>query len=167
MLSFDPVNFICMIINILILYFIAKKFLFGRVDAIIKKRQEELDTAYSAADKVTKEAQDSRHEYQMQLAEFEKERSGKMDRAIKEAEEKKASIISSANSEAEGILSNARNEADRIRSMAEIDHDKQVEELVFDVAARLAGQAISEEANSELYDRFLSQATGSGTTGKE
>ena len=50
--------------------------------------------------------------------------------------------------------------------MAEIDHDKQVEELVFDVASRLAGQAITEEANSELYDRFLSQATGTGT-GKE
>lgn len=167
MLSFDPVNFICMIINILILYFIAKKFLFGRVDAVIKKRQEELDTAYNAADKVTKEAQDTKHEYQMQLAEFEKERSEKMDEAVKEAEAKSNAIIDDANAEAASILSNAKNEADRIRSMAEIDHDKQVEELVFDVAARLAGQAISEEANSELYDRFLSQATGSNTTGKE
>lgn len=167
MLSFDPVNFICMVINLLILYFIAKKFLFGRVDEVIKKRQEELDTAYNAADKVTKDAQDTKHEYQMQLAEFEKERSEKMDEAVKEAEAKRTAIIDGANAEAESILNNAKNEADRIRSMAEIDHDKQVEELVFDVAARLAGQAISEEANSELYDRFLSQATGSNTTGKE
>ena len=166
MLSFDPVNFICMIINILILYFIAKKFLFGRVDAIIKKRQEEVDTLYSTADRVTKEAQDSRREYQMQLAEFEKERSGKMDEAIKEADARKNAIIDSANAEADEILGDARSEASRIRSMAGIDRDKQVEELVFDVAARLAGQAISEEANSELYDRFLSQATGSNT-GKE
>ena len=167
MLSFDPVNFICMIINILILYFIARKFLFGRVDAIIRKRQDELNAAYSAADKVTKEAQDSRHEYNMQLAEFEKERSEKMDAAVNEAESKKTAIIDGANAEAEDILKNAREEADRIRSVAKLEHDKQVEELVFDVAARLAGQAITEEANSELYDRFLSQATGSGKTGKE
>ena len=167
MLSFDPVNFICMIINILILYFIAKKFLFGKVDEIIKKRQEEVNSAYSAADKVTKEAQDSRHEYNMQLAEFEKERSEKMDEAVKEAEARKTAIIDDANAEAGEILKNARGEAERIKSMAKIDHDRQVEELVFDVAARLAGQAITEEANSELYDRFLSQATGSNNTGKE
>ncbi len=166
MLSFDPVNFICMIINILILYFLAKKFLFGRVDEIIKKRQEEIDTIYSTADRVTKEAQDSRREYQMQLAEFEKERSEKMDEAIKEAEARKTAIVERSNAEAEEILTEARSEASRIRSMAEIDRDKQVEELVFDVASRLAGQAITEEANSELYDKFLSQATGAGS-GKE
>ena len=166
MLSFDPVNFICMIINILILYFLAKKFLFGRVDDIIKKRQEEIDTIYSTADRVTKEAQDSRREYQMQLAEFEKERSEKMDEAIKEAEARKTAIVERSNAEAEEILTEARSEASRIRSMAEIDRDKQVEELVFDVASRLAGQAITEEANSELYDKFLSQATGAGS-GKE
>ena len=155
-----------MIINILILYFIAKKFLFGRVDDIIKKRQEEIESAYSTADRVTKEAQDSRHEYQMQLAEFEKERSAKMDEAIKEADARKTAIIDDANSQAEEILGDAKSEAERIRSMAEIDRDKQVEELVFDVASRLAGQAITEEANSELYDKFLSQATGAGS-GKE
>ncbi len=166
MLSFDPVNFICMIINILILYFLAKKFLFGRVDEIIKKRQEEIDTIYSTADRITKEAQDSRREYQMQLAEFEKERSEKMDEAIKEAEARKTAIVERSNAEAEEILTEARSEASRIRSMAEIDRDKQVEELVFDVASRLAGQAITEEANSELYDKFLSQATGAGS-GKE
>ncbi len=166
MLSFDLVNFICMIINILILYFIAKKFLFGRVNDIIAKRQEELDTAYHAADKVTQEAQSSRREYQMQLAEFEKERSEKMDKALKEAEDTKSAILEKANSEAERIVQEARNEAAHIKSMAEIDHDKQVEELVFDVAARLAGHAISEEANSEMYDKFLSQATNSNT-GKE
>jgi len=165
-LSFDPVNFICMIINILILYFLAKKFLFGRVDEIIKKRQEEIDTIYSTADRITKEAQDSRREYQMQLAEFEKERSEKMDEAIKEAEARKTAIVERSNAEAEEILTEARSEASRIRSMAEIDRDKQVEELVFDVASRLAGQAITEEANSELYDKFLSQATGAGS-GKE
>lgn len=166
MLSFDPVNFICMIINILILYFIAKKFLFGRVNDIIAKRQDELNTSYSTADKITQEAQSNRRELQMQLAEFEKERSDKMDEAIKEAEYRKNAILEKANNEADSIIKEARNEAAHIRSMAGIDHDKQVEELVFDVATRLAGHAISEETNSEMYDRFLSQATTSGT-GKE
>ncbi|MBO5552481.1 MAG: hypothetical protein J5966_11050 [Lachnospiraceae bacterium] len=163
MLSFDPVNFVCMIINILILFFIAKKFLFGRVNDIIEKRDQEIKDSYATADKVTKEAQTNRREYQMQVAELEKEKSQLMDKAIKEAGDRKADIIDKANHEAEEIVKAARDEAARIRSVAGIDHDKQVEELVFDVASRLAGQAITEEANSELYDRFLAQATGKGT----
>ncbi|MBQ8956428.1 MAG: ATP synthase F0 subunit B [Lachnospiraceae bacterium] len=166
MLSFDLVNFICMIINILILFFIAKKFLFGRVNDIIARRQAEIRDSYATADKVTKEAQTSRREYQMQVAEFEKEKSQLMDKAIKEADDRKTSIIDKANSDAEDIVKTARDEASRIRSVAEIDHDKKVEELVFDVASRLAGQAITEEANSELYDKFLAQATGKGTGNK-
>ena len=55
MLSFDPVNFVCMIINILILFFIAKKFLFGRVNDIIEKRDQEIKDSYATADRVTKE----------------------------------------------------------------------------------------------------------------
>ena len=85
MLSFDLVNFICMIINILILFFIAKKFLFGRVNAIIAKRQEEINLSYSTADKVTKEAKENRREYQMQIAELEKDKSDILDKAMKEA----------------------------------------------------------------------------------
>ncbi|MCR5774319.1 MAG: ATP synthase F0 subunit B [Lachnospiraceae bacterium] len=163
MLSFDPVNFICMIINILILFFIAKKFLFGRVNEIIAKRDEEIKSAYATADKVTREAQADRREYQMQLAELEKEKGEILDKARQEADAEKGDIIGKANAETEEIIRKAREEASRIKSVAEIDHDKQVEELVFDVASRLAGQAISKEANSELYDKFLSQATGSGT----
>ncbi len=162
MLSFDLVNFICMIINILILFFIAKKFLFGRVNAIIAKRQEEINLSYSTADKVTKEAKENRREYQMQIAELEKDKSDILDKAMKEADDRKTAIIEKADADAEEILQKAREEASHIKSVAEIDHDKKVEEIVFDVAARLAGQAISEEANSELYDKFLSQATGSG-----
>ena len=163
MLSFDPVNFVCMIINILILFFLAKKFLFGRVNSIIEKRDQEIKDSYATADKVTKEAQTSRREYQMQVAEFDKEKAQLMDRAMKEAEERKTSIIDKANLEAEGIVRTAKDEAVRIKNVAGLEHDKQVEELVFDVASRLAGQAITEEANSELYDRFLAQAAGKGT----
>ncbi|MBR1523872.1 MAG: ATP synthase F0 subunit B, partial [Lachnospiraceae bacterium] len=141
-------------------------FLFGRVNDIIAKRQAEIRDSYATADKVTKEAQTSRREYQMQVAEFEKEKSQLMDKAIKEADDRKTSIIDKANSDAEDIVKTARDEASRIRSVAEIDHDKKVEELVFDVASRLAGQAITEEANSELYDKFLAQATGKGTGNK-
>ncbi|MBQ4481829.1 MAG: ATP synthase F0 subunit B [Lachnospiraceae bacterium] len=163
MLSFDLVNFICMVINILIIFLLTKKFLFGRVNDIIEKRREEISDSYAAADKVTKEAQQTKKDYEYNTALFEKEKSEMMADARKEADEKSTAIVEKANADAAEIIKNAHAEAAYIKSLAELDRDKQVEEVVFDVAARLAGQAITEEANSDLYDKFLSQATGRET----
>ncbi len=163
MLSFDLVNFICMVINILIIFLLTKKFLFGRVNDIIAKRREEISDSYAAADKVTKEAQQTKKDYEYNTALFEKEKSEMMADARREADEKSTAIVEKANADAAEIIKNAHAEAAYIRNLAELDRDKQVEEVVFDVAARLAGQAITEEANSDLYDKFLSQATGRET----
>lgn len=152
-----------MVINILIIFLLTKKFLFGRVNDIIEKRREEISDSYAAADKVTKEAQQTKKDYEYNTALFEKEKSEMMADARKEADEKSTAIVEKANADAAEIIKNAHAEAAYIKSLAELDRDKQVEEVVFDVAARLAGQAITEEANSDLYDKFLSQATGRET----
>ena len=152
-----------MVINILIIFLLTKKFLFGRVNDIIEKRREEISDSYAAADKVTKEAQQTKKDYEYNTALFEKEKSEMMADARKEAGEKSTAIVEKANADAAEIIKNAHAEAAYIKSLAELDRDKQVEEVVFDVAARLAGQAITEEANSDLYDKFLSQATGRET----
>ena len=39
MLKFDMVNFVCVVINLLVLYVLMKKFVFGRVAKIIDARQ--------------------------------------------------------------------------------------------------------------------------------
>ncbi len=159
MLSFDPVNFIFMIINVLIIFFIAKKFLFGRVDDIIKKREEEIADSYKAADKVTEEALTSRKEYEDKLQSVEKEKAEIISDAAKKADAESSRIIGRANEEADKIIKAANDDADNIRKAAEIVHDKEVERVVFDVAAHLAGTTMTEEANSELYDKFLKQAS--------
>ena len=159
MLSFDLVNFIFMIINVLILFLIAKKFLFGRVDEIIKKREEEIADSYKAADKATEEALASRKEYEDKVRSVEKEKAEIISDASKKAETESSRIIGKANEEADKIIKAANYEADSIRKAAEIVLDKDVERVVFDVAAHLAGTTMTEEANSELYDKFLKQAS--------
>ena len=156
MLSFDPVNFIFMIINVLILFFLAKKFLFGRVDDVIKKREEDIQNAYIAADRVTDEALRSKKEYETKLAAAEKETGRMIDETSKKAKAESEAIIEKANAEAADILKNAAQEAEKLKSAAEMARDKEVERVVFDVAARLAGQNMTDQANSDLYEKFLS-----------
>jgi ATP synthase F0 subunit b len=159
MLSFDLVNFIFMIINVLILFFLAKKFLFGRVDDIIKKREEEIDNTYVAADRVTDEALRSKKEYEAKLEATEKEMARLLDETSQKAKAESDAIIKKAEAEAADILKSATEEAGRLKSAAEVARDKEVERVVFDVAARLAGQNMSDQSNSELYDQFLSNVS--------
>jgi ATP synthase F0 subunit b len=159
MLSFDPVNFIFMIINVLILFFLAKKFLFGRVDDIIRKRGEEIDNAYVAADRVTDEALRNKKEYETKLEATEKEAARLLDETAQKARAESDVIIKKAEAEAADILKSATEEAGRLKSAAEMARDKEVERIVFDVAARLAGQNMSDQSNSELYDQFLSNVS--------
>ena len=103
MLSFDLVNFIFMIINVLILFLIVKKFLFGRVDEIIKKREEEIADSYKAADKATEEALASRKEYEDKVRSVEKDKAEIISDASKKAETESSRIIGKANEEADKI----------------------------------------------------------------
>ena len=57
MLSFDWFNFICMIINLLILYFLMKKYLFGRVNKILEERKKEIEGGFLEAEEKKKEAE--------------------------------------------------------------------------------------------------------------
>jgi F0F1-type ATP synthase membrane subunit b/b' len=63
------------VINLLILLFFVKKFLFDKIDAIIQKRQQEVDEATEAADKAAQEARAAKKEYEkkIELADEEKE----------------------------------------------------------------------------------------------
>ncbi len=160
MLSFDLWNFIFMIINILILFFIAKKFLFGRVDSIIEKRKAEIAKSYDEADKALEKAVSDKKEYEDKLVKLENEKAEAVNKAAERINSEREGILEKADQEAKDIISAAREEAERITNAANLKHDKEVEEVVFNVASRLAGQAVSDEAGSRLYDQFLKEAEG-------
>ena len=68
MLDFSIVNIVCIILNLLLLYVIFKKFLFDRVDKVIMQRKEEVDEATKAADLATKKALETKKEYEEKIA---------------------------------------------------------------------------------------------------
>ena len=166
MISFDLANCIFMIINVLILVFLAKKFLFGRVDAIIAKRKEELDKSYQDAGEAIKEAEAVKKDYEEKLVLLEEEKTEAINKAAEKVYSERDGIIKKANDDANVILEAAREEAERITHAAELRHDKDVEEVIFSVASRLAGQAVTGEAGGSLYDQFLGEAEGQIGNGK-
>ena len=61
------VNFVCVVINLLVLYVLMKKFVFGRVAKIIDARQAMIEEKNAAAVKTQREAESLKKEYEKSL----------------------------------------------------------------------------------------------------
>ncbi len=158
MLTTSIVNIACTIINLLILYFIARKFLFDRIDAVFAKRQEEVDEATKAADAATKEALATKKEYEdkIELADVEKEQI--LADIKKQGYEEYDRIIGDAKKRGEQILVEAKHNAEVENERAKEVYAAQLTDMVIDAASKIAATKHSTQDDIELYDKFISEA---------
>ena len=67
MLDFDVWTIVFSVINILVLFFFLKKFLFGRVNAMLEKRAQMVQADLDQAKQSTQEAEQLKSEYEATL----------------------------------------------------------------------------------------------------
>ena len=158
MLKFDMVNFVCVVINLLVLYVLMKKFVFGRVTRIIDARQAMIEEKNAAAAKTQKEAESLKKEYEKSL-ENANETSVQI---VREAKDK-------ARAEYNKILARAAVDAEAMKAGAQkaiaTEREKQMDELhvqIMDLAVEAAGKIMADKASQEtdkaIYDAFLNEA---------
>ena len=158
MLKFDLVNFVCVVINLLVLYVLMKKFVFGRVTKIIDARQAMIEEKNAAAAKTQKEAESLKKEYEKSL-ENANETSVQI---VREAKDK-------ARAEYNKILARAAVDAEAMKAGAQkaiaTEREKQMDELhvqIMDLAVEAAGKIMADKASQEtdkaIYDAFINEA---------
>lgn len=161
MLNISPANIIYTVINLLLLFFVCKKFLFGPVDRILEERKKEIEEATAGAEKATEAAELKAVEYEGKLARIDQER----EKLIAETKEKSLA-------EYDTVLENARKEADQIvadaRKAAEIEAQRareqqatELEELVLDAAQKISLSKHDDDADRKLYDEFIRKGASS------
>ena len=155
MLRLD-INLVFTIINLLVLYFLMKKFLFKPVNNIIAQREEAIKKQFDDADEAQKKADDLKKQYEDSLANA-KEDSAKL---VQEAREKARveydRIVKSADEEvtkrmqkAEETIQEEKNKS--IRSM-----QSEIQNLVV-AASKVVGDQVSPEHSQKLYDDFIAE----------
>lgn len=158
MLKFDMVNFVCVVINLLVLYVLMKKFVFGRVTKIIDARQAMIEEKNAAAAKTQEEAESLKKEYEKSL-ENANETSVQI---VREAKDK-------ARAEYNKILARAAVDAEAMKAGAQkaiaTEREKQMDELhvqIMDLAVEAAGKIMADKASQEtdkaIYDAFINEA---------
>ncbi|MBE6667070.1 MAG: F0F1 ATP synthase subunit B [Ruminococcaceae bacterium] len=145
------------LLNLVLLFFILKKFLFKPVKNILAKRQSEIDSKYDVADQAINEAEQSRVEYEEKLSGAKAEADAILQTATDTAKLRGDKIVADAQLKADGIIRRAETEAELERKKA-IDGIKQ--EIV-SVSGAIAEKMIEREINTDdhraLIDSFIEE----------
>ncbi len=158
MLNISVVNIICIILNLLILYVVFKKFLFGRIDAILEKRQKEVEDATNAADKAIAEARDAKREYEKKISLADKEKEKILADIKKQGYDDYERIVSDARKKSDQIITEARHNAEAEAERAREEYAADIKDMVIDAASKIAASGRNTEEDLKLYDKFIDEA---------
>ena len=158
MLSVDPFNLICTVVNLLILFVALRIFLFKPVQNIIAKRHQLADAQLAKAADAQKEAESLKQQYNASLAETEAKKQQILGEARKDADEQYHKIVEEARTKAKQIedraVAEAKNEKDRILKNTE----QEIADMVVEAAGKIVGSQSGAKIDRSLYDEFLNKA---------
>lgn len=157
MLEFHVSTILFTIINLLVLYVFLRKFLFGRINAVLEQRSALVKGEIDSAEENSRQAQELKAQYEEKLT---------------DARQEAAKIVADAQNRAqrayEGKLAQAEDDAKRLRGEAEarIASEREamlrgarseVASLALMAAAKVAGKAMDSADDTALVDAFLSE----------
>lgn len=162
MLEFDPWTILFSIINILVLFLFLKKFLFGRVNAMLEKRAQMVQGTLDEAQQKAEEAEQLKQTYEETLSTAKQEAKQILLTAEQNARAQGDRITAQAQSQADTMVSEAQKEIERERRNTLEGVQSEIADLALTAAAKLMDKQMNEETNRKLVDEFLAEE-GVGT----
>ena len=158
--AFVGVNFwtaLFILLNTLIIFFVAKKFLFAPVMKIIESRQQEIDDMYTQAGNARDEAEKLQHQYEEKLSQA----AATSERLVKEAtvraQGREEEIIREANARAEAIRAKASADIAQEKKKALNDAKDEISVIALSIAGKVVGRELDAADQSKLVDRFIEE----------
>ena len=158
--AFVGVNFwtaLFILLNTLIIFFVAKKFLFVPVMNIITARQQEIDDMYTQAGNAREQALTLQSEYEDKLSQA----AATSERLVKEAtvraQGREEEIIRQANERAEAIRAKASADIAQEKKKALNDAKDEISAIALAIAGKVVGRELDENDQSKLVDSFIEE----------
>lgn len=152
------INLVFTIINLIVLYLLMKRFLFGPITNIMEQRKALIDQQFASARDTEQKALELKTQYEESLKTAKEESFRIMDQAKGEAKTQAERIMQDASGQADEIIAKAR-ENIRLEQEASMKQmEGKVAELAMAAAAKIMGERNSNEQDLSLYDQFLEKA---------
>lgn len=145
------------IINLLVTYFILKRFLFKPAINMIRKRQSSIDTDLKYAKETRQAADEKFAEASARIEGSIREASSIVNDAKIQAESQSDAIIISAKKEASEIVARADVDIERMRNAMMEEMRDEVADLAVSIASKVIKQSIDEKKQRELIDQFIGE----------
>ena len=158
--SFIGVNIwtaLFVLLNFLLLFFVAKKFLFVPVKNMIDSRQQEIDTMYSEANAARDSAQAMEAEYQTRLAQAQETGDALVKEAMARGKNREEEILRQANREADAIREKASSDIAREKKKALNDAKDEISSMALEIAGKVVGATMDADRQKQLVDSFLEE----------
>ena len=158
--SFIGVNFwtaLFTLLNFLVLFFVAKKFLIGPILQIIADRQKEIDDLYLDAGNAKTNAEAMQAEYQQKLEAAHATSEQIVRDAVLRGQAREEEIIRQANAEASAIMDKAAADIAQEKKKAINDAKNEISGLAMAIAGKVVERELNTADQVSLIDRFIDE----------
>ena len=139
--------------NLLIIFWVFKRFLFKPVQKMMNARQEQVDKIYSDAEQDRSAAVSMKQEYEARLATAREEADGLVRNAVQTAQRRSDAIVAEANSQASHLKQKAEEEIARDKKQMLLD----VKSEISDIAVSIASKVVEREIKKDDHERFVEE----------
>ncbi|MDD6207608.1 MAG: F0F1 ATP synthase subunit B [Clostridiales bacterium] len=150
-------NLLWMIINLIVLYVLVKRFFFKPVLSMIENRQNEIQAQLDHAAEVEKNAEAKKEEYEKACEGAREEANQTINMAREQAEAVRNDILLKAGEEAEAIRQQAKKDVLEEHEKMLSDLRTEVAGLAMEAACKVIGNSVNEEHNREVMNAFLKE----------
>ncbi len=151
-------NFLWTIVNLVIFYFLLKKFLFKPIMKAMDKRKEMIDKQFKDADDAKNDATELKSQYEDKLSGVNEESVEILEKAKGNAKAEYSRIVSGADKEAKRMLDDARKQIDIERDTTLNSVKSDIASLVVSATEKVVGKETDKDNDSRIYDEFLAEA---------
>ncbi|MCD7742437.1 MAG: F0F1 ATP synthase subunit B [Ruminococcus sp.] len=157
MLNIDPWDIMWTVINLIILFLLLKKFLFGRVTAIMDRRAKMIQDDLDNAKKAGEEAEQLKAEYEDKLNDAHAQAVKITNDAKQRADRECNEMLEEARQDAAKIRSDAQKDIKLEREKAIEDAKSEIADLAVMAAQKVLEKNIEEQSNREYAQQLLSE----------
>lgn len=151
-------NLLFTLINLIVFYFLMKKFLIKPIINIMEERKKLIENGLSQARQNQDEALKLKEQYEAALVGARSESSKIVADARQSAKAEYDRVLQEASREAGALMENAQKTIELEKEKAMHDLKSQVAGLAMEAARKVTGKWNHSQEDIELYDQFLSEA---------
>ena len=156
------------LIGFVVVFGVLYKILMPRIQATLAERTDTIEGGIQRAEEAQAEAQRVLAQYRSQLDDARHEAARLREEAREQGAQIKAEILDQAQAEARRLVEAAHAQIDSDRQQALAALRRQVGELATELAGRIVGESLTDQARqSRVVDRFLDQIESGGEQAAE